>query len=66
MIVQTNCGPMSATDVVDFLTFRSYQFNRDRSPHITAEQWALVFGPDTPALEAAYLATRVQKVETIQ
>ena len=33
----------SADELLDELTYRSYKYNRDRSPEISAKSWAHVF-----------------------
>lgn len=44
--------------IIDELTYRSYAHNRMLSPHITLEQWALVY-PNVPDMERRYLMTFV-------
>jgi hypothetical protein len=29
--------------VIDWLMYRSYEFNRDRSPHVEAERWRAIY-----------------------
>ena len=40
--------------IVDELTYRSYSFNRQRSPEIAPERWAKVFGPSAEGMEIRY------------
>lgn len=35
--------------IIDELTFRSYVYNRQRSPEISPERWAKIFGADAVA-----------------
>jgi hypothetical protein len=42
------------TTLVDTLTYSSYAHNRQLTPYVTPEQWRVVFGERTAALEARY------------
>lgn len=46
----------SPASIVDELTYSNYAFNRRRSPQITPERWARVFGAQSAALEARFQA----------
>ena len=52
--IPTNKGYMTPEDIVGDLTYRSYAYNRDRSPDITPEQWKTVFGPKVDIMERRY------------
>lgn len=56
---------MTATEIVDELTYRNYRFNRLRSPGVTPERWAQVY-PHADALEARYQRehTDAQRVQS--
>jgi hypothetical protein len=41
---------------IDYLTYASYRYNRRRSPHITADQWRVVFGDAVNGMEARFQA----------
>ena len=45
------------SEVVDFLTYRCYEYNRLRSPDITPEQWAKIF-PNYEKLEQKFQAAQ--------
>jgi hypothetical protein len=45
-------------DLISELTYRSYKYNRERSPEITIEGWDIVFTPKTEELEARYQKER--------
>ena len=42
---------MKPSEVVDELTYRSYAWNRRRSPGISPERWAKVFGESAAQME---------------
>jgi hypothetical protein len=46
---------MTATEVVDYLTYCNYAHNRRISPHITPERWAKIY-PNAAAMEAKFQA----------
>lgn len=42
-------------NLIDYLTYCNYRYNRDISPHITPEQWKTVFPSDVvDAMEKKY------------
>ena len=45
---------MKPIEIVDELTYRSYAFNRQRSPEITPERWEKVFGPSAARMEEKF------------
>jgi len=45
-----------ASSPVDELTYENYSANRERSPEITPERWARIYGPSAVQLEARYQA----------
>lgn len=57
MTLPTNKGPMTIDQLVDHLTYVNYACNRDRSPEITAEQWAGIFS-NAAAMEVRYQAEK--------
>lgn len=48
---------MTATEMVDDLTFTAYAHNRDLAPEISPERWAKVF-PNAAAMEERYQRER--------
>jgi hypothetical protein len=52
--IPTNRGMQTPDDIVSDLTFLNYAYNRDRSPEITPERWAKVYGPNTETMEMRY------------
>jgi hypothetical protein len=49
-----NAGPVKIQMCVDELTYRSYSYNRSRSPHVTPEQWRKCCPSFTEAMERRY------------
>jgi len=45
---------MTATAVVDELTYRSYAYNRNLAPYITAYEWMRVYGVAALEMEKRY------------
>ena len=45
---------MTPKTLLDELTFSNYRHNRQRSPHITPEQWRRTIPEFTEAMEARY------------
>lgn len=41
--------------IVNELTYRCYEFNRNEHPETTWQQWATIFGQHTRLLESRYL-----------
>lgn len=54
---------MSAPEnsIIDELTFRNYAHNRMLSPHISPEQWALIYA-NVPEMEERFLKTFISKL----
>ena len=42
---------MTPEQIVDELTYRSYAYNRERSPEVSPERWEKVFGPQAKQME---------------
>lgn len=59
--IPTTQGPMTADDICDHLSYRAYAYNRDKSPHISPEEWAR-YWPGAEALEVRYQAEQALKV----
>ena len=49
-----DANKMSATDIVDYLTYCNYKHNRLTQPDVTPEQWATVYGPTTLDMETRF------------
>lgn len=49
----------SAVEVVDYLTYRAYVFNRESHPEVTVRQWQTIFC-DVSAMESRYQATLLE------
>jgi hypothetical protein len=49
----------NAQDLIDRLTYINYAFNRERSPHVSVERWARLYGPNTGSMEARYQAEKL-------
>jgi hypothetical protein len=45
---------LTPSQLVDELTYRCYEFNRRETPGTTPEQWSVIFGPKTHAMEERY------------
>lgn len=45
---------MTASQLVDELTYRNYAWNRKRSPAVTPDQWATVYGSSTAEMERRF------------
>lgn len=56
--LETNRGRITASDIVDDLTYRCYAHNRTIFPHVTPEEWVPVFGERTAAMEERFQAER--------
>jgi hypothetical protein len=41
------------TEASDFLIYRSYEYNRDKNPHILPEKWSIIY-PNIDKLEQKY------------
>ena len=41
-------------ELISELTYSCYRFNRQESPHVTPDQWAKIFGPQTMAMEKRF------------
>ena len=52
---------MKAVEIVDELTYRSYAENRRRSPDISPERWAKVFGVGAVQMEERFHSERNRK-----
>ena len=52
-LIPTNHGAKSAAEIVGDLTYINYAFNRQRSPQISPERWALIY-PRAAELEEHY------------
>lgn len=53
MKLETTQGPMTPGEIVDYLTYSCYRYNRKISPHITPEQWKKCF-PNVDAMERRF------------
>lgn len=53
---------MTPSQVVDYLTYRNYFFNRVRSPEISPERWARIY-PNAAELEARYQQEMLEENE---
>jgi hypothetical protein len=47
--------------LLEYLTYCSYRSNRLRSPDITPERWAKVFGPQAEEMEARFQNERTDR-----
>lgn len=41
------------------LTYRAYEYNRNKAPDITPESWKKIFGPEADEFEARYQADKM-------
>lgn len=49
---------MTPEQIVNELMYRCYEFNRQRNPEITPEQWAAIFGNGVNAMERRFQQER--------
>jgi len=52
--IPTSEGQMEPDDVVDYLTYINYAFNREITPDVSPERWANIYGPKAEAMERRY------------
>lgn len=56
-LIQTSRGPMTLDQIGDYLSYRSYKFQRESHPRISAEMWKKHFdSADVDRWEARYLS----------
>jgi hypothetical protein len=57
---------MTIKQIINTLTFNSYAHNRLRSPDISPERWAKVYGKDSELLEKAFQFERFRRAKQAQ
>lgn len=53
---------MTPKQIIDELAYRNYRHNRELSPNITPERWAVVYGRATAKMEGRYQYEKVVRV----